>query len=232
MKPGLKKQPKASPPAEEGRRAARRAFLTGSLAAAPLITTLASRPAWAVDGMCSVMNSLNHASHVKEDYGEGLPATIWRTNADDMVAEYVVVGPLKPVFYSNLTQTFHDYTYATKSEILEAMAGQIPEDHREALIEYMGWLTNTPPYPTEFFGTKFQDYFTTYPDPYLTIMQALWLDIDQPLTCQSACAWLNANMFPATFGYSQEEVVALYESNESCDLVTAFTIMNSASITA
>jgi len=218
-----------SPLSEEARRKARRTFLAGSLAA-PLITTLASRPAWAGCGMNSALASgmEAHASHATEIYCEGMPATYWRTTPEAL-AQHVTVGPLNPKLYSNLTLSLDDYTYATKDDIQGAMPGE-NEYHHGALLQYKEWLKDYPTFQTDPFGTKFQYYFTMYPDPYLTIMQALWLDNDQ-LICQSACAWVNANQFPATFGYSPQEVVALYETNEFGHLVEAFTIMNSASVT-
>ncbi len=99
MTPELGKPPKPSPLTEEGRRTARRAFLTGSLAAAPLITTLASRPAWAGCGMISMWNSATHASHAGEYTCYGMPPEYWRMEPD-MVDQYVTeVGPANPVDY-------------------------------------------------------------------------------------------------------------------------------------
>ncbi len=82
MTPELGKPPKPSPLTEEGRRTARRAFLTGSLAAAPLITTLASRPAWAGCINMSIWNSgaMAHASHAMGTDCYGMPAEYWRIN--------------------------------------------------------------------------------------------------------------------------------------------------------
>ncbi len=234
MTPGLGKPPKASPLTEEGCRTARRAFLTGSLAAAPLITTLASRPAWAGCGLYSVYDSLTHASHAGDYTCYGMPPEYWRMEPD-MVDQYVTeVGPANPVDYNNVISTPTDYSYPTDDELQGALPGTSGnEEHREAILRYQEWLREyesflyTPP-----FGTKFNDIFGSYTDGSLTIMQALWRE-DLQLLCQSACAWLNANEY-ANFGYTKEEVIMHFRSTGMDDpalLTAAFTAMNTASVT-
>ncbi len=232
MTPELGKPPKASPLTEEGRRTARRAFLTGSLAAAPLITTLASRPAWAGCGMMSVMGSMTHDSHAGEYTCYGMPPEYWRMEPD-MVDQYVTeVGPANPVDYNNVIGTPTDYTYPTDNELKAALPGENKE-HHDAIKQYRNWLKtygflDTPP-----FGTKFNQIFGSYADENLTIMQALWRD-DLQLLCQSACAWLNANEYAGDFGYTPEQVIADFQTagmDEPALLTAAFTAMNTASST-
>ena len=232
MTPELGKPPKASPHAEEGRRTARRAFLTGSLAAAPLITTLASRPAWAACGMVSVMYSATYASHAAEVTCYGMPPEYWRMNPD-MVDQYVTeVGPANPVDYNNVIGTPTDYSYPMFNELSRALPGE-NEEHTEAINEYRGWLqTNGSTRPTPPFGTKFNEIFGSYADENLTIMQALWRE-DLQLLCQSACAWLNANEF-VDYGYTTDEVITQFQTTGMDDpalLTAAFTTMNRASLT-
>ena len=236
MTPELGKPPKASPLTEEGRRTARRAFLTGSLAAAPLITTLASRPAWAGPGcgLISTWNSAIHASHAGEYTCYGMPPEYWRMNPA-MVDLYVTeVGPANPVYYNNLIGTPTDYSYPTADELKAAFqAAKGNQVWMNAIRQYRKWLKtygSTRPAPP--FGTKFNDIFGSYADENLTIMQALWRE-DLQLLCQSACAWLNANEY-ADFGYTTEEVISQFQTTGMDDpalLTAAFTAMNTATLT-
>ena len=235
MTPGLEKQPKANPLTEEGRCTARRAFLTGSLAAAPMITTLASRPAWA--GACytaSVLISgiLNHASHRPDDNCDGMPASYWRMNPE-MVDQYVTeVGPANPVDYNNLISIPTDYSYPTDDKLKATLPGENKE-HLDAIQQYRRWLHmygSTRPLPP--FGTKFNEIFGSYADENLTMMQALWRE-DLQLLCQSACAWLNSNEY-LNFGYTSDEVIKQFQTTGMDDpalLTAAFTAMNTASTT-
>ncbi len=230
MTPGLDEQPKASPLTEEERRTARRVFLTGSLAAAPLITTLASRPAWAGCGLVSVMDSLTHASHDNHPTCSGLPVEYWSMHPD-MVEQYVAVGPANPEEYTNIISTPTDYTYPTDGELKAVWPGENKE-HKDALKEYRDWLKlYGSSRPTPPFGVTFNECFEgPYADEYLTMMQALWRT-DLQLVCQSACAWLNANEFP-DYGYTPAQVVALLQTKGMEDptlLTAAFTAMNTAS---
>ncbi len=231
----LGKPPKASPLTEEGRRTARRAFLTGSLAAAPVITTLASRPAWAGCGLVSVMYSATYASHAAEVTCFGQANQYWRMNPD-LVGLYVAeVGPANPMDYNNLITIPTDYSYPTEDELEAALS--VPggnQKHKDAIKQYRDWLNmygSTRPMPP--FGTKFNEIFGSYADENLTIMQALWRE-DWQLLCQSACAWLNANEYPGGFGYTTEEVIAHFQTTGMDDpalLTAAFTAMNTASLT-
>ena len=239
MTPELEKQPKASPLTPEMRRTARRAFLTGSLAAAPVITTLASRPAWAGCGLVSVLDSLTHASHDVELTCYGQPAQAWRMNPD-MVGLYVAeVGPPNPLRYNNLMGIPTDYSYPTEDELQAALSkpgGN--QKHKDAIKQYSDWLKMYGSFrPTPPFGTKFNEIFGPYADENLTIMQALWRE-DLQLLCQSACAWLNAAEYPAAeypdgFGYTTEEVITHLQTTGMEDpalLTAAFTAMNTASL--
>ena len=228
------KQSQASPLSDEGRRAARRAFMTGSLAAAPVIATLASRPAWACDTV-SVYESANHASHYDGSTCYGMPPEYWRMKPV-MVEQYVVeVGPPNAVDYGNLIAIPTDYSYPTDDDLTAAKQEAEAtgnEEWKDAIKQYQTWLKFNPLSATPPFGTKFNEIFGPYADEYLTIMQALWL-YDVQLLCQSACAWLNANEYPGGFGYAPDEVVMQFQTTgmENPDLLTAaFIAMNTASV--
>ena len=230
MTPELGKPPKASPLTEEGRRTARRAFLTGSLAAAPLITTLASRPAWA--GCVTYSATESAIASYDPNYNcDGMPAAYWRMNPD-MVDQYVAyVGPANPVEYSNVIGTPTDYTYPTDSELKNVLPG-VNKEHLEAIQQYRDWLRKYSFLDAQIFGTKFNDIFGSYADENLTMMQALWRD-DLQLICQSACAWLNANEY-LNFGYTPNQVITKFQTTgmeDPAGLTAAFTAMNSASVT-
>ncbi len=232
MTPGLGKPPKASPLTEEGRGTARRAFLAGSLAAAPLITTLASRPAWAGCVTYSVTESAIASKAAGADC-YGMPAEYWRMNPD-MVDMYVTeVGPANPVDYNNVISTPTDYSYPTDDELKAALAAaRGNQEHKVAIKQYRKWLKNFSFLDTPPFGTKFNQIFGSYADENLTIMQALWRD-DLQLLCQSACAWLNANEY-ADFGYTTDEVILHFQTtgmDDPAGLTAAFTAMNTASVT-
>lgn len=233
MTPELGKPSEADPLTEEGRRTARRAFLAGSLTV-PVITTLASRPAWAGCGMWSVMDSANHGSHAQEYQCSGMPVDYWKMHPE-MVDQYVAyVGPANPVDYLNVISTPTDYSYPSDYELKTAQETAENKEHRDAIKQYRGWLSSygssrpEPPY-----GGKFNRYFGSFADENLTIMQALWRP-DLQLICQSTCAWLNANEYPGSFGYSVDQVVNYFQTKGMEDpalLIAAFTAMNSASLT-
>ncbi len=233
MTPELGKPPEAGPHVEERRRTARRAFLAGSLAAAPLITTLASRPAWAGCVTYSVTQSAI-ASYDPNYNCDGMPAEYWRMNPD-MVDQYVTyVGPANPVDYINVISIPTDYSYPTDDELKEAQAAAGGnQEHKNAIKQYRDWLRDygsSRPAPP--FGTKFNDIFGAYVDENMTMMQALW-HFDLQLICQSACAWLNANEYP-NFGYTPNQVITKFQTTgfeDSTGLADAFAIMNSASVT-
>ncbi len=187
MTPELGKPPKARPLTEEGRRTARSAFLAGSLAAAPLITTLALRPAWA--GCVTYSATESAIASYDPNYNcDGMPAGYWRMNPD-MVDQYVTeVGPANPVDYSNLIGTPTDYSYPTDNELQAALGegnavlrGDNAEHHK-ALTQYRKWLKDYNLLVSPPFGTKFNDVFGSYTDANLTIMQALWRE-DLQLLC-------------------------------------------------
>ncbi|MCH8996659.1 MAG: hypothetical protein IID48_00145 [Proteobacteria bacterium] len=213
--------------------------MAGSLAAAPLITTLASRPAWAACGMVSVMHSATHSPQAAQVTCVGQPPEYWRMNPD-MVDQHVAeVGPPNPVNYSNLIGTPTDYSYPTDNELQAALGGENAvlrgenEEHHKALTQYRKWLRDYNFLDSPPFGTKFNDVFGSYTDGSLTIMQALWRD-DLQLICQSACAWLNASEYAGGFGYTPGEVITHFQTTGMDDpplLTAAFTAMNTASLT-
>ena len=230
MTPELGKKSETGPLNEEGRRTARRAFLAGSLAV-PVITTLASRPAWACENYSVSPSAMDSRSPVVECYG--MPVEYWRTNSD-MVGQYVAyVGPANPVYSSNVIGTPIDYSYPTESELSAAQKTAESKEHREAIKQYRDWLKaygSSRPEPP--YGDKFNTYFGPYTDENLTIMQALWRP-DLQLICQSTCAWLNANEYPSSFGYTADQVVTHFQTTgmeDPAGLIAAFTTMNSASL--
>jgi hypothetical protein len=148
-------------------RAARRAFLTGSLASVPVITTLASRPAWAGCGLVSVLDSISHDSHVGATNCEGMTAAEWLSSGVD---PSTLNMPFDSVFTS--------YLGGSSLTIGGALAGS------DALLR------------------------------------------------ESAAAWLNANQFPGTFGYSPLQVTTHFENTDPALLLSAFQAMNNASSSA
>ncbi len=218
------------PPSKDRFHLARRNFLASSLIAPPVISSLASRPAWAA---CQTM-SVSVSMAASRDVGgscEGRDPSYWRTNPD-MVAQYIShVGPPNPIDYYNLVEIPIDYSYPTETQLQAALPGH-DDLHARHLQEYLDWLQQygssrpSPPY-----GTMFNDIFGPYADLDLTLMQALWRE-DLPLVCQSACAWLNANEFPGTFGYTPDEVVGHFRVTGMADpnhLTEVFQAMNTAS---
>ena len=217
-------------PAKDRFLLARRNFLAGSLAAPPIISSLASRPAWAGCQTVSVSVSMAASRDVGQTC-QGMDPSYWRTSPD-MVGQYVAhVGPANPIDYYNLIDIPTDYNYPTESQLQAALPGH-DDLHARHLKEYIDWLKlygSSRPSPP--FGTKFNDIFGPYADIDLTLMQALWLD-DVQLVCQSACAWLNANEYPGTFGYTPDEVVGHFRITGMADpdhLTEVFAAMNTAS---
>lgn len=225
--------------AEEIHRKARRAFLTGSLATVPVITTLASQPAWARGcGRISVMASIHSASNrPRTRWCYGRPPRYWRRRPYKVARHIAHVGLPNPREWDNLSNipSPYDYTYAHIDDLEDLPTGS-NWSWRQKVEQYKWWLRHTgggyPEYP---FGTKFNYIFGHYADDDLSLMQCLYRD-DLPLLCHTACAWLNACEYGKDgFGYTPDEVVEYFQTTGMQDpnlLIAAFTEMNSASESA
>lgn len=210
---------------EVARREARRRFLAGGLASAPLILTLTSRPALATGGGywggggCgpSSMVSGNLSNNTEPQGCEGKTPGYWKTHTKygpdgfKYWLDGIEVGPCNPLSKSKWDRwgTCEDYSVPSRSE-LETYLAELEENsdgswHHEHRIQeirtYLNWLANDYPGPP--FGRPFASIFgadlTT--DPELTLMQALWLDDTAssggpaPVLAHCVAAYLNASYF-------------------------------------
>ena len=225
-------------PEQRARREARRRVLTGGLASAPLILTLASRPAMATWGggggydtqKCgySGMLSGNMSQVTMNSYCKGKKPKYWKTK-EDSCKRHFVTGPCNPIYKDDWGGD--DYSVPTKNQL---------KDHRDKLKrnyygnwykiqkvdEYLYWLRRYPGLDSPPFGTRFSDVFGSgiAQDDKLTVMQALWLDEESPyppsgndgptpLLAHSAAAYCNACEYGEdSFGLSPRGVVELVSS--------------------
>ena len=206
-----------APDGDRAKRDARRRFLTGGLAGAPVILTLSSRPALATFCSHSGMNSGN-ASQTVSYSCRGRSPGYWRDNPD-RCANYIMLGPCNPIHYSYY-EPYECYDYSVPSI--------------NALKNYRAWLKNYKPYnwrsrrrkaknyiddledfpglDSPPFGTSFGDCFANglTSDPDATMMQALWHNAYSDLLPQCAAAYLNACEFGREqYGYSHQEISAM-----------------------
>jgi hypothetical protein len=223
------------------RREARRRVLAGGLASAPMILTLASRPAFAGGGgwvggkNCGPSTLLSgNLSNNNEPQGcEGETPSYWKTHADKC-GSYFAVGPCNPITGSQSStwggwSTCDDYSVPLKADVdayLEELYNQRPRDQSKInqIKTYQGWLNYFPDCPP--FGTPFSQIFGSglTQNPYTTMMQALWLDDTPPLPpdgaggsspvlAHSAAAYCNARFYSKSrYGLSPQEVVDLVAS--------------------
>jgi hypothetical protein len=220
------------------RREARRRVLVGGLATAPLILTLASRPAFAAGGghwgggkNCgpSAMLSGNLSNNNEPTGCRGKTPGYWKTHADKC-GKYFIVGPCNPID-SDKWRTCDDYSIPTEAD-LEAYIEKLKNDRRnnsqkiQQAETYLNWLKNYPGLDSPPFGTSFAAIFGAgfTQDSTTTMMQALWLDDTPPLPpagtggpspilAHSAAAYCNAHEFgKSTYGLSPQEVVELVAS--------------------
>jgi hypothetical protein len=223
---------------ERARREARRRFLAGGIASAPLILTLSSRPAFAGGGghwgggtNCgpSTLLSGNLSNNAEPEGCRGKTPGYWKTHADKC-SQYFVIGPCNPIT-SDKWGTCDDYSVPTKSE-LDAYLKKLKKDRSknwskiQEVENYLYRLNrypnlDSPPFGANF-GTTFGGRFTQ--DASTTMMQALWLDDSPPLPpdgaggsspvlAHSAAAYCNAHEFgKSTYGLSPQEVIDLVAS--------------------
>jgi hypothetical protein len=223
---------------QRARRDARRRVLAGGLATAPLILTLASRPAFAGGGKhwgggknCgpSSMLSGNLSNNAEPEGCRGKTPGYWKTHADKC-GKHFVVGPCNPITKDKWREC-NDYSVPTKFELFEYWK-ELKKDYwknRNKIEEvelYLYWLDtypnlDCPPFGMSFagiFGSGFTQDYTT------TMMQALWLDDSPPLPpdgaggsspvlAHSAAAYCNAHEFgKSLYGLSPQEVIDLVAS--------------------
>ncbi len=220
---------------ERAHRAARRRILIGGLASAPVILTLASRPAMAGGSYggghqvkkCGISGKLSgNLSHQHADnttYCRGKKPKYWKEKDGDCKRHFET-GPCNPIYLDYYG--CNDYSIPTKYELVE---------HRKKLKryswnwykiqrvdEYIEWLDQSPNLDhTPPFGTPFSEIFGPgiAQDDKLTLMQALWLDEESPhppsgnagpspLLAHIAAAYCNACEYGKQYyGLSRQDVV-------------------------
>lgn len=227
----------------DARREARRRVLLGGLATAPLIMTLASRPAlagggghWGGGKNCgpSTLMSGNTSSNHEPEGCRGLTPGYWKTHPDKS-GDFFLIGPCNPI-NSDKWGTCDDYSVPTEFELTEYLA-ELKKDplknwHEIKEVEnYLALLENYPNLESPPFGTSFAQIFGPgcTEDPTTTMMQALWLDDTPPLPpdgsggsspvlAHSVAAYCNAHYFgKSTYGLSPDEVVELVVSMITTD---------------
>ncbi len=210
---------------DAARRGARRRFLTGGLAGAPVILTLSSRPALATYCSASGMHSGNHST-VTQVTCRGRSPHYWRTHAD-RCSNYIVLGPTNPIEYGigGGYSGYEDYTVPTIQEL---------KDYRDILREnkwanrwkirevnrYIRRLKDYPGLDCPPFGTPFAGIFANglASDPKLTIMQSLWQHEDSPALSHCCAGYLNCHEFGREeYGYTPSEFVAMVNSRGFSD---------------
>lgn len=194
------------------KRDARRRILTGGLVGAPVIMTLASRPALANHCSISGMQSGN-ISKVHNVDCRGFTPGGWKTeNGDGDASQYIEVGPCNPLTQDNSGQC-SDYSVPTEEELNDELdnLNQGTAEY-DAINDYLNMLLNEFPNSPPF-GTPFAAIFGSglTSDPNLTMMQALWAN---PILAHAAAAWLNAREFgKEAYGMSPQEVVDFVAAN-------------------
>ena len=175
----------------------RRRFVLGGGAMAPVIVTLASRPALA--NVCTVSGTLSgNMSRPDAVDCRGLAPSYWQTHPT-LWPKYVV-GPCNPL--SNPSGTCTDYSVPSTDDLAGAvLAGALTQAEVDAyLLAAHGTL----------FSSVFGPGLTI--DSSLTLMQALWAD-DTPVLGHAVAAILNSVHFGAeTFGYTEAEIVHMVET--------------------
>lgn len=221
---GRSNEPAESAVSDSARREARRRVLAGGLASAPLVLTLASRPALASHCSISGMTSGNLSS-THDVVCEGRTPGYWKTH-EQQCSRYIIIGPCNPI-NDNRGQC-DDYSVPSRFELEQYLAElqKKPEKNRKKIEDVEAYLAMLDAYPgldSPPFGTSFAEVFGPglTEEPATTMMHALWLDDTPPLPpegaggpspvlAHSAAAWLNANEFgPEAYGLSPERVIEL-----------------------
>ena len=212
------------------KRDARRRILTGGLVGAPIVMTLASRPALANGCSLSGMTSGNASTTNNTTTCHGLTPGYWKTH-DSQCESYFTVGPCNPITeIMNNGGTCHDYSVPTVQECWDFRATLTQRSEKRKMRQYIRLLEeewpNSPPFGTPF-ASVFGSGLTT--DPNGTMMQCLWLDDSppaaeggmpppSPVLAHCAAAWLNAHHFGIdSFGMSPEGVVQFVQENMLVD---------------
>jgi len=227
-------------PEQRARREARRRVLAGGLASAPLIMTLASRPAMATwgggggdYGKCGysgmLSGNLSQATTTSNTWCKGKMPKYWKTK-EDSCKRHFVTGPCNPL-YLDTYSGHNDYSIPTKNE-LKRYRDRLKRNYWanyykiQKIDEYLYWLNRYPGLDSPPFGTRFSEIFGSgiAQDDKLTVMQALWLDEESPyppsgndgptpLLAHSAAAYCNACEYGEdSFGLSPRGVVELVSS--------------------
>ncbi|WP_340118835.1 hypothetical protein [Pelagibius sp. 7325] len=240
--PGVKAETaEEESPEQRARREARRRVLTGGLASAPLILTLASRPAlatwgsgggtdqWGKCGYSGMLSGNLSQVNTTTTWCKGKTPKYWKTKEDDCKRHFLT-GPCNPI-YMDYTDC-NDYSVPSKyalnnyRKVLQrnywANRAKI-----QKVDEYLYWLDRYPGLDSPPFGTRFSEVFggNIAQDSRLTLMQALWLDEESPyppsgnagptpLLAHSAAAYCNACEYgEESFGLSPRGVVDLVKDH-------------------
>ena len=196
-----KGQAAAAAPAKDTANSSRRRFVLGGAASAPVIVTLASRPALA--NVCTVSGTLSgNMSRPDAADCRGLTPGYWKTHPGAWPA--YVAGPCNPL--SNPLGTCSDYSVPSMDDLAGAvLSGALTQAEVDAyLLAPDGTL----------FSAVFGPGLTT--NPSVTLMQAMCLD-DTPVgggpatvLAHAVAAVLNSIHFGATqFGYAESEIVSM-----------------------
>lgn len=226
--------PDGETPEQRARREARRRVLAGGLASAPLILTLASRPAMATwsgggqtGGTCGYAGLLSgNASQVSTSstFCKGKPPKYWKTREDDCKRHFGS-GPCNPIY---IDYSEKDYSVPSKYELTKYKR-QLERNWYynwykiQECNNYLYMLDRYPSQDSPPFGTRFSEVFGSgiASNSKLTIMQALWLDEESPhppsgndgpspLLAHCAAAYCNASEYGEnSFGLSPWDVVNL-----------------------
>ena len=195
------------------KRDARRRILTGGLVGAPVIMTLASRPA--VANHCTISGMMSgNTSKVHDVDCRGFTPGGWKTPpGDGDASKYIVVGPCNPLTEDN-SGACSDYSVPTQKELEDFLVD--PNSDQSKLPAVQQYLDDYY-FGSEPFGTPFAAIFGPglTDDPDLTMMQALWIP---PYLAHAAAAWLNANEFTKEeYGMTPAEVVTFVQNNILAD---------------
>ncbi len=196
----LDASPDASPAgwSAPDRRRHRRRFLKGSLASAPIILTLASRPALA--NHCSISGMMSgNLSKPHEVECQGLSPGYWKTHPEDWCGQFEP-GPCNPLTGNQGMGTCSDYSVPSEEELTDALTNETLT--QEQINAYKAELASNQ---GSEFNIVFGDSFTDN----LTLMQAMWLS-DHSVLAHSVAALLNACKFGVdAYGLSVDGVIQM-----------------------
>ena len=205
--------------------ASRRRVILGGAAVAPVIVTLASRPALA--NVCTVSGTLSgNMSRPDAADCRGLTPGYWKTHPNQWPR--YVPGPCNPLSNQHGHGTCNDYSVPSMDDLADAVvAGALTQAAVDAYL--------LAPHGT-LFSAVFGSGLTN--DPSVTLMQALWLDDtpmgggSAPVLAHSVAALHNSVHFGATqFGYAEAEIVhmvaPMISSGDAAQLLADLELLNS-----